>query len=799
MTDLRDKLQETLGNRYTIERELGGGGMSHVFLAEENALNRRVVIKVLLPELSGYVSTERFRREISLAARLQHPHIVPLLSAGELDGLPYYTMPFVDGESLGTRLASGELPIPETIHILRDVARALEYAHAQGVAHRDIKPDNVLLVGTSAVITDFGVAKAISEATNTGSLTSIGVALGTAAYMAPEQAAADPGTDLRADIYAFGATAYEMLAGHTPFAGRTPQSMLAAHAIETPRPIDALRPAIPRALADLVMQCLQKNPADRPQTASALVHALDSIPLTNERSSSEAARLPLRLSHIQRGRAIAIVSALLLFGAASLWWARRSMSPEGEIQSIAVLPFENSSKDAEFDYLEDGITDHVRDALNAIPGLTVKARSSSRQMKGRDARDIGAALEVGAVLQGAVSRSSDRLHVTAELVRTADDNVLWSGTFDGERSELAGIQDTVVRAIVHKLNLEPAKVGEGSTRAGRGTTNIEAYDLFLRGRYASDRLDFGRAIELFSEATRLDPRFARAYAYLAMSYANSPTLGTTSVDSLNRLARINVDRALAIDSGVAEAYVAESYFLGNEGRLADMIPPFEKAVKLDSTNVDILAPYAITLAQVGRVSEGLAVARRARDIDPLSSQALGILAYLTELTGNIEGAITQNKAALDVDPKNVLLNQGLGFEYAFAGKPDSSVAAFEAAFRIDSTLWGRRSNLVFGYAVAGRWDDADRQRALIERDPPGNSPDWHRMIVALAYGEYDNAMRALERGWAERQPLFYITSIPCDPIFDPLKNDQRFNALMQKLKVRTCTPFARWPIRGRQP
>jgi serine/threonine-protein kinase len=286
--DLRDQLQTSLGNTYAIERELAGG-MSRVFVAEDTSLGRRVVVKVLPAELSGTVSVGRFRREIALAAQLQHPHIVPLISAGEVDGLPYYTMPFVEGDSLRARLARGELPIPETISVLRDVARALEYAHARGVTHRDIKPDNVLLAGTSAVITDFGVAKAIVAAGRDGApgvsaadgtdrsrpMTSIGIALGTPAYMAPEQAAGDPATDHRADIYAFGVMAYEMLAGHVPFAGRSAQAMLAAHAVEAPVPIASLRPGTPPRLAELVMRCVEKRPADRPQSATEILHALE--------------------------------------------------------------------------------------------------------------------------------------------------------------------------------------------------------------------------------------------------------------------------------------------------------------------------------------------------------------------------------------------------------------------------------------------------------------------------------------------------------------------------------------------
>ena len=424
--DLRDQLQAALGDRYTIERELGGGGMSRVFLARETSLERRVVVKVLPEELSGNVSIVRFRREIALAARLQHPHLAPVLMAGEMDGLPYYAMPFVEGDSLRKRLSRGELPVAETISILRDVARALEYAHANGVTHRDIKPDNVLLAGSSAVITDFGVAKALSDATATatGQLTSIGVALGTPAYMAPEQAAGDPSTDHRADLYAFGVMAYEMLAGQPPFAGRSAQALLAAHATERPTPIAVVRPSMPPRLAELVMRCLEKRSADRPQSATEILQALDAF-ATPIAGTTREPRLSQSLPSVGwRSRRMASIGAVAfaLAGvvAVTLWRARTGAAADGEIRTLAVLPFENTSGDTLFDYLEDGVTDHVRDALNAMPDLSVKARSSSMQLKGRDARQVGAALGVGAVLQGTVSRTVTGLHVTAELVRTSN-------------------------------------------------------------------------------------------------------------------------------------------------------------------------------------------------------------------------------------------------------------------------------------------------------------------------------------------------------------------------------------------
>ena len=278
--DLRDQLQTTLGTAYTLERELGGGGMSRVFVAQENSLERQVVVKVLPPELTAGVNVDRFKREILLAAKLQHPHIVPVLAAGETNGLPYYTMPFVEGQSLRVKLARGALPMTDAIGILRDVAKALAYAHERGIVHRDIKPENVLLSGGSAVVTDFGIAKAISASRTVApnaTLTQVGTSLGTPAYMAPEQAAADPATDHRADLYAFGCMAYELLAGRPPFVGKSPQKLLAAQMGETPQPVAELRADAPVELADMVMRCLAKDADHRPQSAAELVRVLDTV------------------------------------------------------------------------------------------------------------------------------------------------------------------------------------------------------------------------------------------------------------------------------------------------------------------------------------------------------------------------------------------------------------------------------------------------------------------------------------------------------------------------------------------
>jgi len=310
--DLREQLLSTLGSGYTFGRELGGGGMSRVFMADDLRLGRKVVVKVLAPDLAAGVSVERFEREIRLAASLQQANIVPLLAAGEVDGLPYYTMPFVDGESLRARIARGPLSISETVGILRDVARALAYAHRHGVVHRDVKPDNVLLSEGAAVVTDFGIAKALAASMHElpgESLTQLGSSLGTPAYMAPEQVAGDPDVDHRADIYALGVTAYELLAGHPPFHGRSPQRVLAAHLGESPESIDSIRRDAPPSLTRLVMRCLEKEPANRPQSATQLVRALDEVATSGSREAAPAITLATRHA---LGRALALYAAAFL-------------------------------------------------------------------------------------------------------------------------------------------------------------------------------------------------------------------------------------------------------------------------------------------------------------------------------------------------------------------------------------------------------------------------------------------------------------------------------------------------------
>src|SRR5215510_5605428 len=338
--DLAEQLQASLGGRYAIVRELGGGGMSRVFLADDKALERSVVIKVLHPELAAGVNAERFKREVQLSARLQHPHVVPVLTAGEVDGLPYYVMPFVKGESLRARIAAGPMPVTEVASILADVSKALAYAQSEGIVHRDIKPDNILLSGGAATVADFGIAKAISSARQETSegLTTLGTSIGTPAYMAPEQVAGDPNVDHRADIYSLGCVAYEMLTGQAPFAGKSPQQTLAAHVMEKPVPLDERRPGLPPSLVAAVNRCLEKEPANRPQSAADLVSELEAT------GTPEIVAPASRAGAKRRIPAWAIGALVVALGAAAIpaYRAMRpSVTPVGNgVLSVAIAPFD---------------------------------------------------------------------------------------------------------------------------------------------------------------------------------------------------------------------------------------------------------------------------------------------------------------------------------------------------------------------------------------------------------------------------------------------------------------------------
>jgi len=481
VTDLLADLQAHFGNTYALERELGGGGMSRVFVARDERLDRRAVIKLLPPSVTATISAERFKREIMLAAGLQHPNIVPVLSAGEFGALPYFIMPFIDGESLRARMMRGPLSVRETVTILKDVVRALAFAHGRGIIHRDIKPDNVLLAAGAAVVTDFGVAKALSASrqqmgvkTPSPTMTGVGTSLGTPAYMAPEQAAADPSTDHRADLYALGIVAYEMLTGAPPFHGRSPQALLAAQLSEKPAPLTSRRYDVSGPLSTLIMQCLEKEPAKRPKNATEILRALDD-PGVQVSDAFQAAEAPKQ----RRKRFIEIGIGVLVVGAVAAAWvltepapapgtaadsariatARRDSLaaagapavavPSAAPPSIAVFPLVSIGNDAQAGQAADGITSDLTTAIARVPGVRVSSQTTAAAARQgvRTPADAARALNATMLVEGTVQRARDRLRVSVRLVSVANDSTVWASTFNGTTADALALQDSTVRGV----------------------------------------------------------------------------------------------------------------------------------------------------------------------------------------------------------------------------------------------------------------------------------------------------------------------------------------------------------------
>jgi len=462
-----DRLHAALADRYALERELGRGGMATVYLARDLKHGRPVAIKVLRPEIASALGPERFLREIEVAARLTHPHILPLHDSGEAVGFLYYVMPFVEGDSLRDRLEREEqLPLEEALQVTREIADALSYAHSRDVVHRDVKPENILFQAGHAVVSDFGIARAITAAAS-GTLTEAGIPIGTPGYMSPEQALAKRHLDGRSDIYSLGCVLYEMLAGEPPFTGPTAQAVLARHSLDPVPPLRTVRQAVPLAIEQAVMKALEKVPADRFATASEFADAL-----RTPRASGPAptAAIP---------------------------------------KSIVVLPFANLSPDPDNEYFSDGITEEIINALSQLPGLHVAARTSSFAFKGKSAgiAEVGARLKVATVLEGSVRKAGSRVRITAQLVNVADGYHLWSERYDRELDDIFAIQDAIARTIAHRLEVALAGPA-GDMLVTPPTESLAAYQLYLKARYFWNQR--GSASQKPSNASSRLSRWTRA-------------------------------------------------------------------------------------------------------------------------------------------------------------------------------------------------------------------------------------------------------------------------------------------------
>jgi len=749
MSDLRQQLQATLGAAYTLERELLGGGMSRVFVATDGTLNRRVVVKVLSPELAQGISAERFAREIKVAAALQDPHIVPVHSAGESGGLPFYTMPFVEGQSLRSRLMQGAVPFNEAVNILRDVALALEYAHAHGVVHRDIKPENVLLAGRTAVVADFGIAKAVSAARTgapdvpAGTLTSIGQSLGTPAYMAPEQVAGES-IDHRTDLYAWGVMAYEVLAGRHPFASKASASQLmAAQLSEKPAPLIEVKSGIAPPIAALVMKCLEKVPSERPSGAADVVAALDAMhspsaaTVTLPPGSSRGPRLGRRPLGVSLGLAAVALSLLTIF-LSQRDRATASGPAASSALTIAVLPFENlgDSTDA---YFADGITDAVRGKLTAIPGLAVIARASSAQYQrtSKLPREIATDLGVRYLLTGTVrfagTGAARRVQVSPELVEVADGQPQsrWQEPFDAEVRDVFRVQGDIAGKVAEAMRVA---LGSGAQQqlSEAPTSDPAAYDAYLRGEAAwnagtnTDPASVRDAIPFFEQAVARDSAMEEGWG--ALSRTNSLLYNNgTPTSRLQQAAMAAAQRALALDPSGAAGHRAmgtyqrlvtknfpaslEEFELARRaaptsaailsdlanakddlGRFEEAVRDREAAIRLDPRNSRLLSGQARTLLRMRRIDEARAEAERAVALARTSMVAIMGRLLVDVMTGNLAGARQVIAAATkDVPGSRVLSYVGTYWDLGWvldSASAQQLLALGPEAFDDDHGAWG---------------------------------------------------------------------------------------------------------------
>jgi serine/threonine-protein kinase len=657
-----------------------------------------------------------------------------------------------------------------------------------------------MISGRHALVADFGVAKAVTEATGRSTVTTLGVAVGTPAYMSPEQAAADPHIDQRSDIYAVGAMAYELLTGRPPFVGATPQQVLAAHVTEAPDSVAKRRPGIPPALEAVVMRCLAKRPADRWQTAGELHAALEPI-ATPSGGVTPTHTQPVRAVHMTR-RLPWIAAAVVVVALVAVAASRLIQGHAGgtTVRTVAVLPFDNATRDTAFDYLADGIANDVRTGLMKLPGLSVKARTSSEAAKGKPLHDAGTMLNVGVVLQGTFRHAADKTTVTVDLVNVSDETALWTGSYvlpaDGN---FASAQDSITAAVAQALHIQPS-AGAATALAQRGTNDPEAYDLYLKGQHFFNKRggeNMRRAIDYYQRAMARDSNFARAYAGMAILLAVLPSYVPANADSMATEAARLARRALAIDPTLSDGHLALADVLTIQADPAGAEAEYLAAVAADPRNVTAHQWHGDNLMFLGRTDDAIREGRAAVDLDPLSSVADNDLAYTLVSAGQFNEAIRVARRALEIDSTLSYAQMYLGLAFAFVQRADSAALMFHRLFHGDSLLPTARGYHLWGFALTGHWPEAERELATIERMNPGGERDVDLVIANVAMGNKAAALDALER--ASRAHSFYAsnTAFGCDPTYDLLKSEPRFTAVLKQLGQGLCVSKVKWPIPAR--
>ena len=736
MADAVARLRAALEDRYRIERELGRGGMATVYLAGDVKHRRTVAIKVLRPELAAQLGPDRFLREVEIAASLNHPHILALYDSGDADGFLFYVMPYVQGESLRHKLErEKQLPVEEAIGITRQVASALGHAHTHNVIHRDIKPENILLHEGEAMVTDFGIALAVSAAANER-LTGTGIAVGTPAYMSPEQATSERGLDARSDVYSLACVLYEMLAGEPPYTGPTAQALITKRLVDPVPAVRRLRAAVPLGVEHALTRALAKVPADRWASALDFAAAL---------TAPASPRPP----------------------------------------SVAVLPFLNLSADPENEYFADGITEDVIAQLSKIRALKVISRTSVMAFKQRDRslKEIGARLEAATLLEGSVRRVGDRVRIVAQLIDAETDRHLWSETYDRQLTDVFAIQADVALHIAAALRAELSP-DEKSRLRKEPTGDLVAYQLYLQGRYCHLRYTeegSRKGIEYFEQAIAQDPDYALAYTALAMAYTELGETGAQMPGEAFARAREASAKALALDSGLGEAHcmlafikaVCDFDWVGAE-------EGFKRALALTPNSADTYDLYGRMCLALERNDEALAMEYRAQALDPLAHRADVARALLR--AGRYDEALLAATRAIELDPHYARAHATLAWAYLLKGSFDRGLAELATAVSLSpgDTLW--LAQLGQAYAMAGDTDRArDVLRQLEELSQQKFVSPYHRAFVHTGLREQDRAMDWLEQAYTERSGPVY--SIKGSFLFTTLRGHPRFTALLKKMNL----------------
>ncbi len=619
---LNKRLEDSLSGSYRIERELGRGGMATVYLAHDIRHNRRVAVKVLHPDLSNSIGPDRFNREIQLAARLNHPHILPLFDSGNAGGFLYYVMPVVDGETLRDRLLrDGQIPVEESLQLVRGIASALDYAHRQNIVHRDIKPENVMLQEGEAVVMDFGIGKAVSAASDE-TLTQTGMVVGTPAYVSPEQAAGETNVDGRSDQHSLACVLFEMLSGKKPFTGATAQAVLSKRFSEPVPSLRAVFDTVPDEIETALLRALARDSTERYPTTMEFAKALVASHLSTPDGSP-----------LQPGSA--------------------------SVKSIAVLPFTNMSADPEGDFFADGIADEIITALSKVKALRVVSRTSSFTFKGKndDIREIGRKLQVSTILEGSIRKAGKRLRLNAQLVSTSDSSQLWAERYDRELEDVFAIQDEIAASIVAALRVVLTE-DEKKAIEQVPTTNIDAYEYYLRGRqffHQHRRRSHEFARQLFERAIELDPGYALAHAGVADCCAFLYQYFDASDANLQKAISAS-KRALDLAPHLAEPHASAGLAISLTGKFDEAQKEFEEAMRLNPKSFEAAYFYARACMAVGRNEEAVQWYERAVAVRPDDFAAMMLLGNSYTSVGRLEESTRAMRRAYDAARKHLELN-----------------------------------------------------------------------------------------------------------------------------------------------